>query len=510
MVFGVLIVLFSLKSSKRNVYWVYVYARTNWKDRMTSKLKSKDRVLGVFTLTMINVAAIQSLRNLPAMAQVGWESLFFYLIAGIGFFIPCSLVSAELATGWPSTGGVYTWVKEAFGPRWGFVAIWLQWIENVIWYPTILSFTAASLAYAFNPALAESPLYILSTILITYWFCNLVDAYGMKASGLISSVGVIVGTLIPGLFIILLGGLWLLQGNPSPIPFSWGAFYPDLSDLSNIVFLVGVMLGFCGMEMSAVHAREVLHPQKNYPRAIFLSALIIFALSIFGSLAIAWVVPKEEISLVAGVMQAFSAFFNAYNIPWMTPLLALLIAAGSIGMVSTWIIGPSKGLYQTSHEGHIPPFFHKKNRHGMPIVIMLVQGAIVSLLCTAFLFMPSVSSSFWILNVLTALLYLMMYMLMFAAAIRLRHTKPHTQRTYRVPGGKAWGMWIVAGLGLLSSLFAFYIGFLPPSQLKREELLHFELFLAIGAASMLLLPLILYSFQKDHWKIQVHREDPAP
>ena len=86
------------------------------------------RVLGVFTLTMINVAAIQSLRNLPVMAEVGWASVFFYLIAAIGFFIPSALVSAELSTGWPSTGGVYTWVKEAFGPRWGFVAIWLQWI----------------------------------------------------------------------------------------------------------------------------------------------------------------------------------------------------------------------------------------------------------------------------------------------------------------------------------------------------------------------------------------------
>lgn len=468
--------------------------------------KSSRRVLGVFTLTMINVAAIQSLRNLPVMAGEGWASLFFYLIAGLGFFIPCALVSAELATGWPSTGGVYTWVKEAFGARWGFVAIWLQWIENVIYYPTVLSFTAATIAYIFNPELAENKFYILSMVMITYWMCTLIDSYGMKASGLVSSIGVLAGTLIPGTFIILLGCLWVFTGNPSQIAFSWNALYPDLSNINNIVFLVGVMLGLAGMEMSAVHAREVENPQKNYPRAIMFSTIIILSISILGSLAIAFVVPQKEISLVAGVMQAFAQFFEAYHVPWMTPILAAMIAAGAIATVSTWIIGPSKGLYQTAHEGHIPPFFHKRNKHGMPIAIMITQGIVVSLLCSAFLFMPTVSSSYWILNALTVLLYIIMYILMFATGIKLRHSQPDVKRNYRIPGGKYLGMWIISGVGLASCLFAFCIGFLPPSQLDTGELIRFQLFLAIGVVTMFFLPLILYALQKDHWKIDVLKD----
>jgi putative glutamate/gamma-aminobutyrate antiporter len=471
-----------------------------------SKNIGSTRVLGVFTLTMINVAAIQSLRNLPVMADVGWASVFFYLIAAIGFFIPCSLVAAELATGWSSTGGIYTWVKEAFGARWGFVAIWLQWIENVIWYPTVLSFTAATIAYLFNPSHAQNEIYILLMVMGMYWFCTLIDLMGMKISGMISSIGVIIGTLLPGALIIILGCLWVIKGNPSHIPFSFDALFPDFSNISNIVFLVGVMLGFAGMEMSAVHAREVEKPQINYPKAIFFSAMIILTVSIFGSLAIAFVVPQEDISLVAGIMQAFSAFFNAYHVPWMTPILASLIAAGAIAMVSTWIVGPSKGLFQTAHEGHIPPIFHKRNRNGMPIAIMIVQGMVVSLLSLAFLFMPTVSSSYWILNALTALLYLLMYMLMFAAAIRLRYTKPHVQRHYRIPGGKYLGMWIVAGIGLVSSAFAFCIGFLPPAQIDTGEKIHFELFLGIGVAVMFVLPLIFYACRKDHWKMDVLKD----
>jgi len=448
---------------------------------------------------MINVAAIQSLRNLPVMADVGWASVFFYIAAACGFFIPCSLVSAELATGWPSTGGIYTWVKEAFGARWGFVAIWLQWIENVIWYPTVLSFTSATIAYIFYPPLAENKYYILTMVLITYWSCNIIDSLGMKTSGFISSLGVIIGTIAPAILIVFLGLVWYLSDNPTQIPFSTNALFPDLSSINNIVFLVGVMLGFAGMEMSAVHAREVDNPQKNYPKAIFFSTVIILTVSILGSLSIAIVVPASEISLVSGIMQAFSAFFDAYHIPWMTPILAGLISAGAISMVSTWIIGPSKGLYQTAHEGHLPPIFHRKNRNGMPIAIMFFQGIVVSLLCLAFLFMPTISSSYWMLNDLTALLYLLMYMLMFLTAIRLRYIQRDVPRTYRVPGGKTWGMWLVAGIGFFSSAFGFCIGFFPPSQLDAIHAFEFQLFLALGVGIMFAVPLVVYAFQKDHW-----------
>lgn len=460
----------------------------------------KRKVLGVFTLTMINIAAIMSLRNFPMMASVGWEAVFFYVVAGLGFFIPSALVSAELATGWPSTGGVYTWVKEAFGQRTAFVAIWLQWIENVIWYPTVLSFTAATIAYLINPELANNKLYILCMVLGTYWFCTLIDSFGMKASGMISSWGVIIGTLIPTFFIIILGIFWVILGHPMQITFEWQELYPDLQNIQNIVFLTGVMLGLAGMEMSAVHAREVEKPQRDYPRAIFLSAFLILSLSLVGSLAIAFVIPKDDVSLVAGVMQAFSTFFTTYGMPWMTKIMAVLISIGAIAMVATWIVGPSKGLFQTSEDGCIPPLFHKKNRFGMPFMIMVMQGIIVSALSTAFLFMPSVSSSYWILNVLTAMLYLMMYILMFLAAIALRYKFPHKERAYRIPGGKTLGMWIVASIGLLSCLFSFCIGFIPPPLLEMGEVITFVTFLSIGVISMVILPLLIFACRKDTWK----------
>ncbi len=470
---------------------------------MRNRRQSHRKVLGVFTLAMINVAAIESLKNLPIMAKVGYSAIFFYFIACVIFFIPCALVSAELATGWPSTGGVYTWVKEGLDEKWGFVSIWLQWIENVIWYPTILSFAAATLAYLFYPALAQNRYYLLFMILGIFWVSTLINSFGMRASGLISTVGVLVGTIVPGALIIVLGSVWLFSGAHVQVHFTVSSIFPNMHNIRSIVFLVGVLLALGGMEMSAVHAKEVKNPQRDYPRAIFLSTIVILVLSVLGSLAIAVVVPAKNISLVAGVMQAFQDFFISFHVPWATPVLAFLIALGAIAMVSTWIVGPSKGLLEAAKDGDVPKIFEKLNSSQMPIIIMLLQGVLISMLALVFLFMPTVSSSYWILTDLTAQLYLLMYLLMFIAAIRLRYSQPDVKRAYRIPL-KNIGMWLVAGIGVVGSIFAIIIGFIPPAGLQTGSLFFYESFLSLGIVIMIILPLVIYHFSKILFRRKQH------
>lgn len=160
-----------------------------------SKLPLK--TLGVFTLAMINVAAIVSLRNLPLMADYGFASVFFYVLAGLIFFIPISLVAAEFATTYPGEGGIYLWVKEAFGQQYGFLTVWMEWVLNAVWLPTVLSFTAATIAYIITPELAQNKVYMVAVMLIVLWGTTFANFFGMKASGIISSVGTMTGTIIP-------------------------------------------------------------------------------------------------------------------------------------------------------------------------------------------------------------------------------------------------------------------------------------------------------------------------
>ena len=460
--------------------------------------KPNRRVLTVLTLALINVAAVMNLGQLSVLAEYGLAAIFFVALAALVFFIPVSLTSAELATGWPKTGGVYAWVKEAFGQRMGFLAIWLQWIENVIWYPTILSFIAATIAFIFNPELASNTLYTLAVILIIAWGVTLLNFRGMKLSGQISSFGAVAGMMFPAALVILLGIIWLLTGSPVQIDLSPQAMIPDLSSFASIVFFAGVILSLAGMEMSAVHAQEVENPQRDYPRAILLSAVVILAVFTLGSLAIAMVVPQSEIVLTAGIMEAFTAFFTAYNIQWLIPFMALLIGVGSIGMVSTWIVGPSKGLLATANDGDLPPFFQKTNKEGMPVNLLITQAAIITLLALVFVFMPNVSSSYWILTALTVQLYLLMYILMFAAAIKLRYSKPNVKRAYTIPGGKL-GIWLVAGIGILGAIFAFGIGFIPPAQISTGSTTFFHAFMIAGIVLTCIVPFIVRHFRKPSW-----------
>lgn len=457
-------------------------------------LKPRRKVLGKFTLAMIAVSAIISLRNLPLTANYGLGSIFFYVVAGITFLIPTSLVAAELATTWPKTGGLYAWVSEAFGPKYGFLATWLEWIMNTVWNPTVLAFIAATLAYVINPALLENRFFMVTVMLVVFWGATFVNFFGMKASGLISSIGVIVGTIIPGAIIIALGIFWVIKGNPSQISFAPSNLIPDLH-LTNLVFFSGVILGLAGIEVAAFHASEAKNPQHDYPKAIFFATIIILTIFILGTLAIAIVVPHAKISLVAGLMQAVDAFLDPFHMKWATEVIGALIIAGALAMMSTWLVGPSQGLLAAAQHGDLPPALRKTNKNDMPVVILIVQAFIGTALSLMFLFMPNISSSYWILTALTAQLTTLIYLLMFSAAIYLRFSQPNIVRPYKIPGGKA-GMIIVAGIGILASLFALFIGFVPPAQLETGSIFFYEAFL-IGGIIVLSLPPFLFSKYKN-------------
>ncbi len=458
------------------------------------------KTLGVFGLVMINVIAVDSLRSLPFSAEYGFSLVFYYILAAITFFIPTALVAAELATGWPNKGGVYVWVREAFGERWGFFIIWIQWIYNVVWYPTILSFIAGTLAYLIDPKLANSKTYMLAVILITFWGSTIVNWFGMKISGVISTIGALIGTLIPMFFIILLGIVWLHQGHVNQITFSLKSFWPNLTSVNNLTFLTAVLFGLVGMEMSAVHADEVKNPGKAYPRAILYSGTIILLSLIFASLAIAIVVPQNTLNVVTGLVQAFAIFFNAYHLTWMGPVITLLIIIGGISSVAAWVIGPTKGLLVATHDGCAPPFLAKTNRHGVPTVILLLQAIIVTLLCAVFLLMPTVSSSYWVLTAMTAQLALIVYILLFVSAIYLRYKEPNVPRAYKIPGGN-WVMWLVGVVGVFACIATIAIGFFPPSQIHVGKVLTYELILSIGMITFCVIPFILYAFRKPHWPL---------
>lgn len=453
------------------------------------------KTLGIFQIVMINIIAVDSIRALPISAQYGFSLVFYYLIGAIFFFIPSALVSAELGTGWPETGGIYVWVREAFGKKVALVTIWLNWAYNLAWYPTILALIAGTSAYIFNPEMASNKLYIVSITLLVFWLATYANCHGMRISSWISSLSAVLGTLFPMLLIIILGICWVSTGHPSQISFSWESFFPQKDTVNDLAFFSSILFGLLGLEMVATHAAEMKNPIKDYPKATLISVGIILTSLILSSLSIAVVVPSNNISLVVGILQAFSLFWNAFSIPWMTPITAILIILGALGGVSAWVIGPTKGIMVAGKDKLLPRFLEKTNKHGVPTHTLLIQAVIVTLLCITYILMPTVNSSFWLLSIITAQLALVVYIVFFAAAVKLHYHKKEVKRYFKIPG-KNTGIWIVCLSGILISFFAICVGFIPPQDINIVNIFYYESLLIGGMIVLSLLPLLFVQFSK--------------
>jgi amino acid transporter len=426
-------------------------------------VNKKPKILSVFTLVMINVIAVDSLRTVPITAKLGLPLVSYYLFAALAFFIPVALVAAELATAYPRNGGLYIWIKEAFGQRTGFASIWLQCIYNLIWFPTILLFIASTCAYLINPHLAHNQTFLTTTIISLFWLFTGLNCFGLRIASIISTIGAILGTLLPMIGIIIMAAIWLLKGH-APVNDFHVSLLPNFSDIKPLSMFVIVLFGLVGIEMSAVHAGDVENPKKDYPKAILYSAIMIMATLVLSALAILVVVPLPKLSLVTGLVHAYHLFFKAYHLEWMTNIVAGLIVIGSLSSVSTWMLGPLKGLVIAAHQSEMPHALYQLNRYQAPYRMLIIQALVFSVISLAFVYIPSINAAYWWLSDISAQLALVIYMIMFAAFIKLRFTQADRPRVYKVPGGQI-GMWFIAGTGFLCSLFGFMIGFISPSQI---------------------------------------------
>ncbi|MBU6446049.1 MAG: amino acid permease, partial [Verrucomicrobia bacterium] len=280
----------------------------------------------LFSLVLLIVAAIDSIRTLPTSALFGSSLVFLFILSALFFLIPVALVSAELASRYPKEGGIYYWIQHAFGARMGTFAVWLQWINTMVWYPTMLLFIAGTAAYLINPALATNRWFLLGFALFTFWGLTFLNLRGIRVSARLNAFCGTIGTIVPMLFLIALGAAWVFLGHPVAISFE--RMIPSFDLGANGIALVTIMASFLGMELAGVHVSDIENPQKNFPKAIGLSVLILLATLILGALAVAIVIPTADIQYVNGVMQTFSLFFNAFHMPVLIPVLALLIIVG--------------------------------------------------------------------------------------------------------------------------------------------------------------------------------------
>lgn len=452
--------------------------------------------LSQLALILLITGAIDNIRCLPQTALFGSTLVFFFLFSAIIFLIPVALISAQLSSLSNEKGGIYHWTQLALGEKGGLFAVWLQWINTLVWFPAALSFIAGTASYFINPALINNKTYLVTFVLIAFWCMTFVNLRGVHTSAKFANFCSTVGTGIPLFLIIALGALWVIQGKPLQLHFNTHTIFPTLTHSENWVSLTAIMTSFLGIELATVHVNEVKNPEVTFPRGLFISVLLILFTMTMGSLSIALTLPLDQINLVGGTMQAFSNFFLSYHITQMVPVLTMMLIIGALGSMVTWIISPAKGMLQAAEHGHLPHALTVKNKHGVPSRLLIAQAVIVSMACLAYELMPSVNGSYWLLSDLSTQLYTVMYVLMFVAALILKTKYPESGRGFTIPGKKV-GTWIVCLLGLCGCGITLLVGFIPPGNIDVGGKWHYTFIFTSGMVVMMAPVFLLFKKRKD-------------
>ncbi|MCR9191840.1 MAG: APC family permease [Gammaproteobacteria bacterium] len=417
-----------------------------------SQVKSQHN-FGFFSLVMMAVISVASLRNLPIAAQYGFSLISFYVFAGIGFFIPLAWVTAKLAADYPKSGGSYVWIREAFGHGYGHFAVGVMWVYNIIWYPTIFAFITATLAAVIAPGLEHSKWFILTSSLVMFWLLSALHSRGLRISSWINIVSALIGTLFPMLVMITLAAYWLLSGKAAATPMHWMTLLPSWHDFKNISFFSNILFSVLGLEVVAVYAGNVRNASRIYPRALAVSAALILITMICCSLALCVIMPVEKIKLVTGLVDMLQLFFAAYGLNHMTKVIGICIVIGGLGIASSWMIGLANNLHLSLSSINAPAWMQKLNKNHVPSGIMWFQAGVYSVLLLSFVLLPSMNQSYWILSAATAQFAMIYYMILFGAAMKLLRKKKK-QRVLAMA---------LPSLGVVLCVLGLIAGFVPPA-----------------------------------------------
>ncbi len=446
-------------------------------------------------LSLLTVGSVGDLGSAPALAVFGLPSVVLYVVPAIVFLVPAALVSAELASGWK--GGVYDWVSEGISPAMGFGAVWCQFAQTTFYYPAVLAYVASTLSYVFAPGLAHSGLYTTVVIIVLFWASVLFAARGVIAADRLASWGILIGTLIPGLLLVVMAGIYLLQGKHSAAPLNPHHLLPPWHGLTSVVLIVNGFFTYAGVEVNAVHVDDLRDPTREFPKAILLAVIVVLLVFIPPTLAISIAVPSQHISLTAGVMQAFRTLLDHFSLSFLEPIIAIGLVVASVSGLLDWLGGPSTGLVRIGRErGYLPRYFQHVNANGVQVRILATQGVVITAIGLLYALVPSVSRAYWIFAALATEVYLIMYVLMFVAARNLRRRQPGHPRGYRAPA-----LITICVVGVLASVAACIIGLLPPSQLGHANTPVYVCGMLAGVLLIgVLPPTLLYRLRRPEWK----------
>jgi glutamate:GABA antiporter len=407
------------------------------------------RAMGFWDVVLFLVAAVVGLRWITTAAAAGPSSLVVWAVAFAAFFVPLAVTVIDLSRRYPEEGGLYVWVKHAFGDFAGFVAGWMYWCSNLVYLPGLLYFSAANALYiggsSWQSLSASAPYFIavsLGGLGLALWL----NVVGLGVGKWLHNAGGL-GTWIPIGFLVAFGALALARFGPAS-PVSAGDFVPS-TRLGYMVFWSTIAFGFAGLETASLMSEEIVDPARTIPRAIVAAGAIITGIYMLGTAAVVFALPPGQVSSLSGFMAAIQQTGDRVGLPGAAALVAVLVTIGNFGGVGAWLAATARLPFVAGLDRTLPAAFGRLHpRWGTPHVALYVQVAGAAVFVVLGQAGTGVQGAYDALVGIGVISYFIPYLLLFAAMIKLARERPIAR--------------LLAWLGLVVTFVSIALACVPP------------------------------------------------
>lgn len=455
-----------------------------------------EKKIGLKSLIFMNVSALYGIRWIAKSTSnsfgLGLGAIPAWLVFAIVYFIPGSLICAELAAAFKDKeGGLYDWVKAAYGEKHGFLVCWLNWVAKVFWYSSFLTFLAINISYTIgNPALADNKYFVLIFSLIVFWGLSIMATKGISFAQIFTSTGAL-GSTIPTVLLIIFAfvGVVILKKQPPASIYTIHTLTPKLNS-DSFVAISSIMFGFAGAETLAPFITHIEKPEKNFPKAILISALLVAVLYVVGTISITLLLNPDKITASKGLLDAIGRGATLLGIgPFLLQIVAAGISFSILGCIILYISSPIKMLFG-SVDGVFSEKLTKNNKNDIPANAVYAQAVLVTIILVLTNLMPSVDAVYNVLVTMTALASLFPYVLLYASYIKLRKEKPDMERPYKMVTSNRLAINIAMFL-LIITLAGLVLTAAPVMKTFNENIIY-EIEMVGGSILIILSGLILW------------------
>lgn len=410
-----------------------------------------NKKVSLTSTVLFTVCSILVLDSFVAPAIIGVSSITVWIISAIIFFIPYGLLSAELGSTYPDDGGIVSWTHRAFGEFPSVLVGWMYWVNVAFWMPAVFTAFSGWLNLAIFPNMG-----LVTQAIIAVAMCWVIVYIGIRGVDLSVTVSNIMAIVKMGILVVF-GLMGIVYGVKYGLAndFSLSNWVPTMDD--TVAYVGAIVYNLLGFELIGSIGSKIDNPKRTVPKMTIIAGAAITFLYAFGTFGVLAAVNAANVDEVDGfvyALQELCTIFGPAQMPVFYVLIVLAISTLVANMI-TWSLGANESFQAAELDKRSKFLGHRHPKYDTSDNLNIVLGVISSaLIILNYALSGNANDIFWTIFSFASIVFMLNYLFMFPAAIKLKFTD-NTPRNYEVPGGKI-GMVVCGGICFVCVALACY------------------------------------------------------